>query len=97
MLFNATLAFAVASAPSSLTVDSSNIEPPVLTNTQLYSYNMLLLNNESTAILDLPQPGYITAVQSLLAVGKSRNEQAPVLAVVANFNRSKNKIRKDGM
>jgi len=54
MFFNVTLAFAfaVASAPSS-SVNSSNIEPPVLTNIQPYGHNMLLLNNESTAVLDL--------------------------------------------
>jgi hypothetical protein len=88
LFFNATLAFAVASAPSA-SANLPNIEPTLPTGVQPYGYNILLLSNESTAILDIPQPSYILAVQSLLAVGESWNLTAPVLATVASFNHSK--------
>jgi hypothetical protein len=48
-----------------------------------------MLNNESTAILDIPQPSYISAIQSLLATGESWNVTAPVIATVSTFNHSK--------
>lgn len=88
LFFNATLAFAVASTPSS-SANQSTIEPALPTDVQPYGYNVLLLNNESTAVLDMPQPSYVSAIQSLLADGESWNLTAPVLATVARFNRSK--------
>lgn len=83
LFFNATLPFAVASS----SINGS--EPPLPTRPQAYGFNVLLLNNQSTAMLDIPQPSYITAVQSLLAGGESWNITAQVIATVATFNNSR--------
>lgn len=85
LFFNATLPFTLALAESTAT----NPESPLPTNVQPYGYNVLLLNNESTAMLDMPQPSYLSAILSLLAEGESWNLTAPVLATVATFNNSK--------
>ena len=83
LFFNATLPFAVASSP----INGS--DPPLPTRPQAYGFNVLLLNTESTAMLDIPQPSYISAVQSLLAGGESWNITAQVIATVATFNNSR--------
>ncbi len=83
LFFNATLPFAVASSR----INSS--DPPLPTRPQAYGFNVLLLNSESTAMLDIPQPSYIAAVQSLLAGGESWNITAQVIATVATFNNSR--------
>lgn len=83
LFFNATLPFEVASSP----INGS--DPPLPTGPQPYGFNVLLLNNETTAMLDIPQPSYISAVQSLLAGGESWNITAQVLATVATFNNSR--------
>ncbi|KAI4184919.1 MAG: hypothetical protein LQ346_006020 [Caloplaca aetnensis] len=79
---NATLPYAVASAPP------NGSELPLPTAAQTYGYNVILLHNESAAVLDIPQPSYISAVQTLLAGGESWNISAPVFATVATFNHS---------
>ena len=83
LFFNATLPFAVASS-------SINGSDPLLpTRPQAYGFNVLLLNNQSSAMLDIPQPSYVSAVQSLLAGGESWNITAQVTATVATFNNSR--------
>ncbi|KAL8769056.1 MAG: hypothetical protein Q9209_004842 [Squamulea sp. 1 TL-2023] len=83
---NATLPFAVATAPR-----QNGSEPPLPTNPQPYGFNLLLLNNESAAMLDIPQPSYISAVQKLLGNEESWNISATVLATVATYNRSRSR------
>ena len=83
LFFNATLPFAVASS----SINGS--DPPLPTGPQPYGFNVLLLNSESTAMLDIPQPSYISAVQHLLAGGESWNITAEVIATVATFNNSR--------
>ena len=83
LFFNATLPFAVASS----SINGS--DPPLPTHPQAYGFNVLLLNHESTAMLDIPQPSYISAVQSLLAGGESWNITAQVIATVATHNTSR--------
>ena len=83
LFFNATLPFAVASS------SINDSDPPLPTRSQAYGFNVLLLNSESTAMLDIPQPSYISAVQSLLAGGESWNITAQVIATVATFNDSR--------
>ena len=83
LFFNATLPFAVASS----SINGS--EPLLPARPQAYGFNVLLLNNQSTAMLDIPQPSYISAVQSLLAGGESWNTTAQVIATVATFNNSR--------
>ena len=80
---NATLPFMIASSPTNGT------EPSVPTHPQTYGFNILLLSSESTAMLDIPQPHYISLVQSLLAAGESWNITADVIATVATLNSTK--------
>ncbi|KAL8941150.1 MAG: hypothetical protein Q9216_002415 [Gyalolechia sp. 2 TL-2023] len=82
LFFNATLPFAVDSSPQ------NGSEPSLPTQAQPYGFNSLLLNNGSAAVLDIPQPSYISAVQKMLASGESWNISAPVSATVATLNRS---------
>jgi hypothetical protein len=86
LFLNATLPFQVA---SSLRSDRS--EPPLPQFPQPYGYNVLLLNETSTAVLDIPQPSFLTSVQELLAIGESWVITAPVIATVATLNSSKTK------
>ena len=78
---NATQQFVASSSKASP-------EPPLPTNSQAYGFNLLSINNRSTAMLDLPQPSYITSVQNLLAEGESWTMTAQVFATVATFNDS---------
>ncbi|MCJ1228292.1 hypothetical protein MMC12_004953 [Toensbergia leucococca] len=82
LFFNATLPFVVASS------SQTDSEPPLPVHAHAYGFNTLLLNNESAAMLDIPQPSYVSAVQSLLATGESWNVTATVFATVATFNHS---------
>ena len=79
---NATLPFMVAASPTNGT------EPPVPLDTQVYGFNILLLDNETTAVLDIPQPDYISTVQRLLAAGESWRLTARIAGTVAKFNDS---------
>ena len=40
-------------------------------NTQAYSFDILWLNDKIIAVLDIPQPDYISTAQSLLALEES--------------------------
>ena len=64
-------------------------EPDFPAHAQTYGCNVLLLNNTSTAILDLPHPSYLSTIQGLFALGDSWNVTAPVFATVATFNDSR--------
>jgi hypothetical protein len=82
---NSTLPFLVATSST----DDTGAEPPLPSQEQSYGYNILLLNNESAAILDIPQPDYVSSVQESLAIGESWRLTAPVIGTVATFNNSK--------
>ncbi|KAI8950482.1 hypothetical protein F4801DRAFT_590319 [Xylaria longipes] len=84
LLTNATLPFRIATTPG-----LDGVEPPLPNFPQPYGQNVLLLNNESTALLDTLQTDYLGAVQNLLHVGESWTISAPVSATVATFDRSK--------
>ncbi|KAI1132886.1 hypothetical protein F5Y10DRAFT_274578 [Nemania abortiva] len=81
---NATLPFRVATTPG-----LDGMDPPLPNFPQSYGQNILLLNNESTALLDTLQTDYLVAVQNLLRFGESWIISAPVSATVATFDRSK--------
>ncbi|KAK5093192.1 hypothetical protein LTR70_004834 [Exophiala xenobiotica] len=80
---NATLPFAVASAPQ------NGLELAVPAKPQPYGFNILLLNQNSTALLDVPQPSYVSGIQKLLTLGESWNLTAHGIGTVAAFNNSK--------
>ena len=82
---NATQQFVVSSSTSSET----GLEPSLPRDGQAYGFNLLSLNNESTAMLDVPQPSYVASIQNLLAGGESWTMTAPVFGTVATFNDSK--------
>ncbi|KAK6073779.1 hypothetical protein SCUP515_06701 [Seiridium cupressi] len=65
MFTNATLDFATATSPTSW----EEQEPVLPSGPQGYGYNVLLLSNSSSALLDMPQANYVNAVQSKLASG----------------------------
>ena len=77
---NATLPFMVAASPTNGT------EPPVPLDTQGYGFNILLLDSETTAALDIPQPDYISTVQRLLAPGQFWGLTACIAGTIAKFN-----------
>lgn len=62
---NATLPFALATNPTNAS------EPPLPRGRQAYGFNVLYLNSESIAVLDIPQPDYVSTVQSTLRLGES--------------------------
>ncbi|KAL8868035.1 MAG: hypothetical protein Q9174_005261 [Haloplaca sp. 1 TL-2023] len=80
---NATLPFAVA------TSREGDSEPDLPESRKAYGFNVLLLDDERAAILDIPQPSYISTVQNLLAAGESWNITAAVSGTVASLNHSK--------
>ncbi|KAG8527789.1 uncharacterized protein KY384_007943 [Bacidia gigantensis] len=80
---NATIPYAVASSPP------AGPEPPFPSGYQASGFNVLILSNESTALLDIPEPSYVSAVQSLLAGGESWNITASVSATIGTFNHSR--------
>lgn len=84
---NATQQFVVSSS-------AETGSEPVPKDGQAYGFNLLSLNNESTAMLDIPQPSYITNIRNMLAGGESWTMTAPVFATVATFNDTKIKNRK---
>ena len=81
---NATLDFAQLSSPY-----SNGTDPPLPLGVQPYGFNILSLDDDRTALLDIPQPRYISAVQNLLAQGESWRMTASVFATVATFNHSR--------
>lgn len=78
--FNATLPFQASTSP----VNGS--EPPLPQFPNSYGYNILLLNGNSTAVLDILHPDFIAAVQDVLAVGESWVVSAPVVGTVATLS-----------
>lgn len=61
-------------------------EPAVQSWPFAYGFNMLVLNNESTAMLDTPNPDYLTAIRSSLAIGDSWNMTASVVGTLATYS-----------
>jgi hypothetical protein len=82
LFFNATLPF------STSTSSTNGSEPPIPATPQTYGFNILLKNNESAAILDIPHPDYITAIQNILALGETWRLTASVTGTVATRNGS---------
>ncbi|KAI9759324.1 MAG: hypothetical protein M1835_000398 [Candelina submexicana] len=79
--YNARLPFAAE------TSSQTGSGPLLPAHSQAYGFNVLSLNNESTAVLDIPQPSYISSVQNLLASGESWDLTAFVFATVASFQK----------
>lgn len=86
LFFNATLPFREASSPSKSTNYS---DPPLPPFPYASGYNVLMINETSTAVLDTMDPAYLLAAQQLLAIGESWTITAPVIGTVATLNNSK--------
>ncbi|KAI9707816.1 MAG: hypothetical protein M1836_000778 [Candelina mexicana] len=83
LMMDATLPFMIAS--------SNDSHPPPLTELpRAYGYNILLLDNSSVAVLDMPMPDYIASIRQHLAPNSSDSwsVSASVDAVVARYNTS---------
>ena len=80
---NATLSFAVS------TSSQTGPEPIPPIGTQAYGFNILSISNDTTAMLDMPEPSYVSNVQSLLASGESWTITAGMLVTVATHNHSR--------
>lgn len=96
LFVNATLPFLEATSPevseeALLDGESNNSEPLLPMFPQPYGYNILLLNNSTTAVLDIFQTGYLAEIQTLLPLGASWLITAPVAATVAGLTDSKTK------
>lgn len=80
---NVTIPYIVASS----TKDAP--EPQFSMRERASGYNVLSLNNESTAMLDIPDPDFVSQIQNMLAGGESWNLTSPVFGTVATFNHSR--------
>ena len=63
-----------------------------------YGFNILMLSNESTAMLDVPMPDYVNALQEVLvssADGATINISATVHGTVTTYNNSVETHRED--
>ena len=95
LFFNATIPFSVATPlpgyAGLMQGDRTTILPdlPLPAFPKPYGHNILLLGNESSAILDLPQSSYVSELQNHLAVGESFPLSANVSAIVSGCNRSR--------
>lgn len=81
---NATLPFNIATSPTA----QDQAEPPLPKGNQAYGHNTLMVNENVTAFLDIPEPSYLSTIQSRLAIGESWNASASVLGTVASFDES---------
>lgn len=81
LFFNASLPFFVASAPI---MNGTTIidEPPLSNMSKVHGANTLLLSNDSTALLDLPQPDYVAALQASLGQNETYTIAADVFGTV---------------
>lgn len=78
LYFNATLPFRVASSPS-IGQNGAGPEPPFPAEfPQVYGANTMLLSNESTVMLDMPQSTRLLALQDWLYEGESLDVTASV-------------------
>ncbi|KAI1319326.1 hypothetical protein F5Y16DRAFT_102761 [Xylariaceae sp. FL0255] len=84
LLTNSTLDYARGTSPIGV-----GEEPSIPAWPQAYGYNILQLDSDTSAALDLPQSSYISEVQSTLADGEAWTISAPVLGTVATLNQSK--------
>lgn len=69
--------------------------PPLPHFPHSYGYNILVLDEHRTAILDIPHSDYISAMQASLASDESWDIKANVLATVASRNDSINAHRQN--
>lgn len=60
-------------------------EPPLPAWPQAYAFNTLVLNRSRTAMLDAPNPEWLSAVRQSMSIGDSWNITANVLGTVASY------------
>ncbi|KAI0857302.1 hypothetical protein F4860DRAFT_490160 [Xylaria cubensis] len=83
LFYNATTPFVAA-----VNLDDDTLEPPSLSQPNIWGYNLFLVDNVTAAVLDMPYVNYISSIQSLLADGELWNVSATVFATVATYNTS---------
>ncbi|KAJ5168170.1 uncharacterized protein N7482_003764 [Penicillium canariense] len=54
----------------------------------VYGFNTILLDNTSTALLDLPSPDFLSSIQQNLTIGESWSISAAVDGTIARYNAS---------
>ncbi|KIW89804.1 uncharacterized protein Z519_09233 [Cladophialophora bantiana CBS 173.52] len=59
----------------------------------VYGFNTILLDNTSTALLDLPSPDFLTSIQQNLTDGDSWSISAAVDEIIARYNASTSSYR----
>lgn len=65
--------------------DPGNVATSMFVN-QAYGHNILLLDQNNSAALDMPHPKYVTKIQALLTDGEYWSLSADVLGTVASFD-----------
>ena len=85
LLTNATLPYFLATSPTAQNIS----EPPLPVGSQAYGFNVLMISENATAYLDIPEPSYITQVQARLAIGESWDTSAAVYGTVATYDESR--------
>ncbi|KAH8659932.1 hypothetical protein BX600DRAFT_383808 [Xylariales sp. PMI_506] len=61
----------------------------------VYGFNTVLLDNTSTALLDLPAPDFLPSIQRNLTVGESWSISAAVNGTIARYNETISSYRDD--
>jgi hypothetical protein len=91
VFFNATTPFLNASTSSVLEADGGityGPDPPMPNYPQPYGFNMLVIDNETTAMLDAPPTDWTLKAQQSMEVDDSWNITASVLGTVTYVNNS---------
>ncbi|MCJ1337916.1 hypothetical protein MMC09_003200 [Bachmanniomyces sp. S44760] len=75
-----------ASVPFLAASSNDDIPLPVSLLPKAYGFNTLLIDNTSTALLDIPSPDYISSIQQNISNQESWTLSASVNATVARYN-----------
>lgn len=92
LMLNATMPFMEATSVNSSKIGTDETfgspiwDPPLPRFPQAYGFNTLLLGEQTAAMLDVPNPDWLTYVQRSLLSGESWNITAEVTATVALYN-----------
>ena len=88
LMMNAAAGFMAASSNDSVPFPAADVPVP-------FGYNLLLLSNESVAVLDIPMPAYLDSMQRNMRHHENWTVSASVNAYVSTFNRGFEELRAD--